>query len=64
MPLDDVNFAMTKNASIVATCKQCGMKASHLSSTGTYQDVYPVTEDGSYDTTSNTFTCWNCFRKN
>ena len=63
MPIDDVNFITVKSNCHVAYCRVCNKSATHLSSTGTYQDQYIVTEDGSYDEKSNTFICWDCYRK-
>jgi len=62
MPLDDVNFSYVKHGYHVAKCRMCGISATHLSSTGVYQDQYLVCEDGSYDEETNTFICWNCYR--
>lgn len=63
MPIDNVDFIFVKNNCHVAYCRVCGRSATTLSSTGTYQDAYPVTEDGTYDKKSNTFICWECYRK-
>ena len=62
MPLDNVNFSQVQHNCHIAYCRICSRPATHLSSTGTYQDLYLVTEDGSYDKKTNTFICWNCYR--
>ena len=63
MPFDSVGFAYVEKGCHIAICRICGLKATHLSSTGTYMDSYLVAEDGSYNSNNNTFICWNCWRK-
>ena len=55
-------FSSIQSNCLIASCRECGLKATHLSSTGTYRDQYKVEEDGSYDKKTNTFICWKCFR--